>query len=201
MTWLAVRALAGKAFGAAGGALRWLLTTRAGLATLAALLLAFGVWRYGESRYAAGVAAEKHANAAAWARQAELNAAAAAKAEQARRTVQAFIGYVQDRYLEAAQQHQKDKADAYDRGMRAALAVRRGDLELHDYWAGCPKGAAPGARDVPASAAASGAGGTDEGAAELRAASAGRIVQVGADADADLAFCLRTLSAAYGRKP
>lgn len=117
----------------------------------------------------------------------------AAKTEKARQAMQAYTSYVQDRYVEAASRYERDKAAAYNRGRDAALAVRRGDLRLRDEWA-CPRSPTG---DVQAATVS----GATAAADELRAAGAGRLVQVGADADALARLCKSTLDAIYGTKP
>jgi hypothetical protein len=115
----------------------------------------------------------------------------AAKTEKARQAMQAYTSYVQDRYADAAIRYESDKVAAFNRGRDTALAVRRGDLRLRDEWA-CPR---PAAGDVQAAPVP---GGPDH-TADLRAASAGRIVQIGADADALVRLCRSTLDAIYAK--
>lgn len=93
-------------------------------------------------------------------------------------------------FLAIGEAYEKGKDHAFQRGQDAAAAVRTGTVQLQDHW-GCPK---PTAR-VPEAAA--GAGQRDEGA-ELRATGAGDLVQVGADADAQLRACQAVVVALGG---
>ena len=119
-------------------------------------------------------------------KQARKDAAATAKAECARDNAEAVAqAEARVRVLEAqlaqalqgaALNYEKGKADAKRKGDAAAADVRSGALQLRDEWGG--------PFNVPGLAA--GPGQPDD-AADLRAAGAGSLVQVGATCDAQVA--------------
>lgn len=73
--------------------------------------------------------------------------------------------------------YHQEKADALAAKDRVIDDLRRGALQLRDWWQAGPV-------SCPGDAAVAADSGGDAGAGELRAAGAGDLVQVGADADA-----------------
>lgn len=106
-------------------------------------------------------------------------------AEAAQRAARAAERATVLRHNEALAQLEKERDDALAKADAVAADVRAGTLRLRDHWA-CP------ARNVPGAAPA--APGRDEGA-ELRAADSGRLVQIGAEADAALRACQAVIRA------
>lgn len=91
-------------------------------------------------------------------------------------------------FLAIGEAYEKGKDHAFQRGQDAAAAVRTGTVQLRDHW-DCPAARVP--------EAVAGTGQRDEGA-ELRATGAGDLVQVGADADAQLRACQAVVVALGG---
>lgn len=118
-------------------------------------------WKHGfAERHTQALSAEKAA--------AEAHLAAVNEARTAERAAQQALNAVAD-------QHEKDKTDALAIATGTADALRADNRRLRSHWQGC-------AATARVSGAAIGAGQPDADA-ELRAASAGRIVGAGAEAD------------------
>lgn len=123
-------------------------------------------------------------------RHAAVLADLARQTDKARKAYFAYVGYVQNKFIEQAGKYEQGKADAYMAGRATAAAVRSGTVQLRDHWA-CPTRTGnvqvAGPSRVP-----------DESAAELQAASVGRIAQTGGEADAFAQACTGALDAIYG---
>lgn len=155
-----------------GVLIRW----GAGLLFLA--LCAGGLVKCGYDKGTAKLEAERAAHKAVLDNLAAKTARAARLAEEASKAIAVS-------QAETNETHEQGLTDAYQRGKAAGAAVRAGDLRLQDWWACHSSGPAEGDAAGPAAA--------DDGAGELRAAGAGDLVQVAAEADADRTWYIRTL--------
>lgn len=164
-----------KAIGAFLRGLPW--QVYAGLAVLALL---WGIHAHGVHAGRAEVQAKLDAHLSAD-RGAEAVAKQRARLEEQRqRLAFAAIGA----------QHQEDLKDAIAKERTVADGLRRGALRLRPHWT-CPAGDLPGA---------AGRAGPADAGADLRAAAAGRIVRIGAEADATVK-ALQAVLAAERAKP
>ena len=121
--------------------------------------------------------------------QAKIDADAAKAAAEARKTEQAQ----RDQQQDIGEQYEQDKVNA-EQTERAVVADLRGDvIRLRRLWQGCEGAKA----SVPQAA---GAEPQPDGDAELRAEAAGRIVRVGADADAQVIALQAALRVCTGTK-
>lgn len=129
----------------------------------------FLVWLYGHTRYKAGEAA---GNARYEAYKAQMVKATEIARVAAKRAESAQAGAIHA----AIEKFREDQANAKDTGKAVTAGLNNGTVRLREHWQGCPK-------HLPTAAA--GSERSDEGA-RLRAASAGRVVATGADADAQV---------------
>lgn len=150
-----------------------MIPIRAYLAGGVLIALLAGGWYYGHTRYRAGERAEAGRNAAMLAKLADLTqkAAEAVRAREAdvRKQFDALNTAREEGIANAVESQQKTVAD-----------LRDGNLRLRKQWSGCE--AARAVSGVAGSVA------SDDGGAELRNEAAGRIVRVGADADAQVTY-------------
>lgn len=133
-----------------------------------ALVVIAMTWWWGHYRYNAGQA---QVQAKFDAYRADLTAKTAEAARLAKIAEQAQAGAIKA----AVDDYKKGLSDANDKGAAVAAGIGDGSVRLQDHWRGCP--AVPGP--------AGGGSGRDAGA-DVRAASAGRVVAAGAGADAQV---------------
>jgi hypothetical protein len=145
-----------------------------------AWILLAGVLWWGWTGHAAydSLKAKTDADTAKAAQQiAEANAKASEAAREEEQTRARYVAGIDKAYQEGLK-------DAQRKGDAVAADLRAGNLRLREQWRGCE------ARGVPDAAA--GSGGADA-AADLRAASTGRIVGAGAKADQQIR-CLQAIA-------
>jgi hypothetical protein len=123
---------------------------------------------WGHLRYNAGQA---NVQAKFDAYRADLKAKTAEAARLAKAAQEAQAGAIKA----AVEDYKKGLSDAKATGDAVAAGVRDGSLRLQDHWRGCPP--------VPGPA---GGGPVRDAGADVRAASAGRVVAAGAGADAQV---------------
>ena len=139
------------------------------LAVLAAILALWGALAYwGHTKYKDGVEAERDRNAATFRKLADLTAAAAS-AVKARNT------HIRELLDASNKAREEGIANAIKSQQETVAGLRDGTLRLRKQWAGCQAAAAVSGDRASVK-------GSDD-SANLRAASAGRIIRVGADAD------------------
>lgn len=133
-----------------------------------ALALVVVGWRYGESRFDAGMARQKAVDAKVFVKLAELT-------EKTRIAVDARERSIRGMLDSSNQAREQGIAHAVGEQQRIVADVRSGTVRLRDEWAGCPA-------SNPVSGDAAGQSRAD-GEADVRATAAGAVVRVGDDAD------------------
>ena len=139
------------------------------LAAVALILAAWGALAsWGHTKYKDGVAAERDRNAATFRKLAELTAATKA-------AVTARNAHVRELLDASNKAREEGIANAIKSQQETVAGLRDGTLRLRREWSACQSAAA-------VSGDRSGVQGGDD-AADLRAAGAGNLVRLGADAD------------------